>query len=256
MSQQLAVTLIQTELVWENAAANLAHFDTLLAELNPGETDLVLFPEMFTTGFSMNVNALAEAPNEQTTQWLAAWAKHLNAAVAGSFIVKEGEQFYNRFVWVEPDGTQGYYNKRHRFGMAGEDKVFSAGEERQIWTWRGWRICPMICYDVRFPVWSRNTPDLNYDLLVYVANFPQRRIAHWNSLLKARAIENQCYVAAVNCVGTDGNGIYYNGDSQVINPLGELSWQLSDKAGRHTAVFTKAELQEIREKMPFLKDQD
>ncbi len=194
----LSLSIVQTELVWENPKANFKKFEELLHPLS-GKTDLIVLPEMFTTGFSMNPKALYDMPDGETLNWLKQQAKHTNAAVIGSVIIKEEGEFYNRLFFVKPDGTSYTYDKKHLFTLAGEHKHYKPGNNRLIVDYKGWRICPLICYDLRFPVWARYKGD--YDCLIYVANWPERRIHAWDTLLKARAIENQVYVAGLNRIG-------------------------------------------------------
>jgi omega-amidase len=251
--EQLSITLIQTDLVWEDVQANLANFDRLLSTINQS-TDIILLPEMFTTGFSMNVEKLAESMDGKTMQWLARKASTLKAMVIGSFIVKEKNQYFNRLVLMRPNCSFEYYDKRHLFGMAGEDKVFSAGKERLVIDYKGWKICPMVCYDLRFPVWSRNKSD--YDLLLYVANWPAPRVAHWQTLLKARAIENQAFTVGLNRIGTDDNGLYYSGNSAVIMPDGMTVFEKAHEETVKTIKLSKKYLGKIRANLPFLQDAD
>lgn len=217
--QNLTVTIVQTSLYWENPVANLAMLEEKLRNTEVG--DLVILPEMFTTGFTMNAPALAEPMNLTTCRWMKQMAAHTGAVITGSIIVRENGRYYNRMLWVEPDGKTDSYDKRHLFRMADEHLVFSAGEKRLIRELKGWKIAPFICYDLRFPVWSRNTETENYDLAIYVANWPAARSLAWDTLLPARAIENQCYVAGINRTGSDGNDIVYEGHSGIWNYMGE-----------------------------------
>ena len=251
----LRVNLLQYDIIWQDRAANIALIDGYLLDLAPNETDLIVLPEMFTTGFTMNAAANAEPwENSITRAWLAVTAKRLNAAVVGSFIVEVGGKYYNRLVFMRPDGHCDTYDKRHLFAMAGEHEVFTAGIEKLLVMWRGWRLMPLICYDLRFPVWSRNT--LDYDVLIYIANWPARRGAHWQNLLVARAIENQCFTLAVNRVGVDGNGLTYSGDSAVINANGDKIADANEAATLVHAVLSRRELDDFRNRLPFLKDRD
>ncbi len=225
----LKVTLVQTELHWENADANLAMFTQKLSGIEKGSTDLIVLPEMFSTGFSMNAKTLAEKENGKTMQWMAQQANNKNAVITGSIIFEEDEKYYNRLIWMRPDGTFEYYNKRHLFSMGNEHLHYTAGTKKLITQLNGWKICPLVCYDLRFPVWSRNhfikeneTAIGEYDLLLYIANWPERRNHPWKTLLLARAIENQCYVAGLNRIGADGNNIIHSGDSAIINAKGEI----------------------------------
>jgi predicted amidohydrolase len=251
--KSLRLTIVQSNLHWENKPANLDMFSKKLAGL-AGTTDLVLLPEMFSTGFSMNAKKLAEPMDGSTMQWLKDQSARINAVVAGSFIAVEEDRFYNRFVWMRPDGTFGCYDKRHLFTLAGEHESYSPGDKRRLIEWEGWKICPLICYDLRFPVWSRNTE--NFDLLLYVANWPERRSPHWRQLLIARAIENQCYVAGVNRVGKDGTGLSYTGDSSLIDFSGKIRYCLSETEAVLTTELTLPDLREYRKNLPFLNDRD
>lgn len=250
---KLRISLLQADLAWEDPAANLALFDRELAPL-AGQTDLVILPEMFTTGFSMRPQALAEPPGGPAQQWMAGWAARLDAAITGSLIIAENGRYYNRLVWMFPDGQSLSYDKRHCFTLAGEHEHYTPGAGRLLVEYRGWRILPLICYDLRFPVWSRN--DLDYHLLIYVANFPDRRGHAWRSLLTARAIENQCYLAAVNRVGADGGGIYHAGDSSVIDYAGELLHRASHLPATFTTTLDPAPLLDFRRRFNFLADRD
>lgn len=224
----MKITFIQTSLHWEDRDKNLAHFNALLNSIK-NKSDLIVLPEMFTTGFTMNPAKLAEPANGPSLQWLRQKAKEKTAIITGSVAVEESGKFFNRLFWVEPNGEFSFYNKRHLFRMAGEDKHYSAGNSKIIQTVGDFKICPLVCYDLRFPVWSRNTYSKNngsitaaYDVLIYVANWPEVRSYPWKQLLIARAIENQCYVIGVNRIGNDGNIIAHSGDSMVINPRGEI----------------------------------
>jgi len=251
----MRISIVQTKLHWEAPAANRAMFSEKLARL-AGQTDLVVLPEMFSTGFSMNASMLAEPMNGPTVHWLSEQAALLGAAVTGSFICRENNRFYNRLVFMRPGGQSEYYDKRHLFTLAGEHEIFSPGQERLIATWNGWRICPLICYDLRFPAWSRQPKGQAYDLLLYVANWPARRGHHWRSLLPARAIENQCFVAGVNITGTDGAGLEYIGDSCIWDYSGQAICQLSIQPGVYTATLDLEPLREYRRQLAFLNDAD
>jgi predicted amidohydrolase len=252
----LRVTLIQQPLVWQDPAANRKQFDALLAPL-AGTTDLVVLPEMFTTGFSMDVQRLAEEAGGPTSQWLHAKASELNAAVTGSVMSKDGSQYFNRMFWAEPGGAPlRHYDKRHLFRMANEDQSYTPGKSALNVTWRGFRICPLVCYDLRFPVFSRRRPELEYDLLVYSANWPAPRRVAWRALLKARAIENLAFVAGVNRVGIDGKDLPYAGDSVAHDFLGEPLAELGEKAGVVTVKLDLAGLRAFRERFPAHLDAD
>lgn len=254
IATDLTVSLVQSSIAWHDPAANRTHFSRLLHQIGCA-TDVVILPEMFTTGFTMQPAAYAETMDGPTMQWMKEQATMLNAAVTGSLIIKENQHYFNRLIWMEPDGTYQAYDKRHRFAMAGEHEQYVAGTERLIVTYLGWRICPQICYDLRFPVWSRN--DDAYDLLIYTANWPNKRAYDWNTLLRARAIENQCYVAAVNRIGTDANGHVYNGDSCVIDPgWRHTLYHLAQQEAVHTEVLSGAHLADMRQRLPFLVDRD
>lgn len=253
MNSHLRVTLVQTELAWQEPAANrrslAAHFRGLL-----GHTDLVVLPEMFSTGFSMDAGRLAEPMDGPTIGWMREEAAALGCAITGSLIVRDGERCFNRLIWARPDGTIEHYDKRHLFRMAGEHAHYAAGDRRLVVDIKGWRVCPLICYDLRFPVWSRALGD--YDLLLYVANWPQRRAQAWSTLLRARAIENMCYVVGVNRVGRDGNGASYAGDSVALDFLGQ---PLSSEGGGdrvETAVLDLESLHAYRESFPVHVDAD
>lgn len=258
----LRITLVQSDLHWEDREANLKHLDAHLAAIAE-PSDVVVLCEMFTTGFSMQAERIAEyhdAENMRTLNWMRAWAKKLDAVVTGSIAVNEEGTYFNRLYWVLPDGRINTYDKRHTFTFAGEDKHYSKGNSRIIEEWRGWKICPLICYDLRFPVWSRNTMvngEPAYDVLIYVANWPEVRTAPWQKLLLARAIENQCYVCAVNRVGADLNGNTYSGNSAAIDPRGEYIVHFDDSAEHvHTAACSLAALEDFRKKFPVLNDGD
>lgn len=249
----LRITLVQAHLHWEDAEANLAAFEARLAPL-AGHTDLVVLPEMFTTGFTMNARACAEPMDGRTLAWMRAQAKRLDAAVTGSFIVQEEGRCYNRLAWVTPDGACQHYDKRHLFRLAGEDKHYAPGTAQLIVHWRGWRIMPLVCYDLRFPAWSRNT--MGYDLLLYVANFPAKRRHAWQHLLIARAIENQAYTIGVNRVGEDAHGIAYTGDSMLLDFNGQTRCHLAEQEACVTLSLDHTAQQAFRQQFDFLADQD
>jgi omega-amidase len=255
----LTITTFQTYLYWENKAANLAMLEDKIRAADP-KTELAILPEMFTTGFSMNPGQLAETMDGPTVQWMHAMAKQHRLIIAGSFMASEGEQFFNRMVWMQPNGVYGTYDKRHRFTLASEGEHFSHGHKRLIASVKGWRVLVQICYDLRFPVWSRQqikeNGEAEYDLLVYVANWPERRIHAWKTLLQARAIENQCYVVGVNRIGMDGHQIYHSGDTMVVDPMGEVLYAKTHEEDVHTITLNRADLVAIREKLPFLRDAD
>lgn len=252
--QDLRITIIQTALHWQDAAANRAMFSEKLAAAAPA-TDLIVLPEMFTTGFSMDAAGLAEEAEGPTLQWMQEEAVRYSAVLTGSVMVKEGDSYYNRLFWVRPDGTHEHYDKRHLFRMAKEHHSYTPGKEKLLVELKGWNICPLVCYDLRFPVWSRNT-NSQYDLLLYVANWPKPRANAWSTLLQARAIENLSYVVGVNRVGTDGNGHPYTGDSAIIHPKGHKLLQTTEVEGIHTITLSKQELTDFREAFPAHLDAD
>ncbi len=252
--QKLTVSIIQANLVWEDVDANLKAFTKKIQSIE--STDLIVLPETFSTSFSMNSETLAEPMNGKTMSWMAEIAQKKNAVVAGSAILKENNQIFNRFIWMRPNGSFEKYDKRHLFRMGNEHNHFTAGKERLIVELKGWKICPQICYDLRFPVWSRNKKQ-EYDLLLYVANWPEVRTAAWEKLLYARAIENQCYVAAVNRIGVDGEGVNCIGNSMFIDPKGELIWKAADaKEESSTTEICLDELNDFRKKFPVGMDAD
>ncbi|MCU0334803.1 MAG: amidohydrolase [Chitinophagaceae bacterium] len=256
---QLTVSLLQTPLHWEDKAANLQHFSQLLSQL-PAGTQLAVLPEMFTTGFSMQPQQLAEPADGPTVQWMRQQAQQHRIIVAGSIIAEEAGHYFNRLLWVLPNGQVAGYNKRHLFGYAGEDAHYQSGTSRVIVSVNGFRVLLQVCYDLRFPVWARQQPQpdgaAEYDVLLYVANWPDRRIQAWRTLLQARAIENQCYVVAVNRTGHDGNGIYHSGHSMVVSPLGEILLELSGETAPGHFTLQRSLLEEVRQQLPFLKDRD
>lgn len=250
--QDLRVTLVQGMLQWEHADANRGRFTELLAGL-AGTTDLVVLPEMFTTGFSMRSVELAEAMDGPTVAWMQKQAQALDAALYGSVIIRDNGKFHNRGLFVEPDGAITCYDKRHLFRFAEETDHYSAGRERVVVQWRGWRLLLQICFDLRFPVFARNRGD--YDAMLYVANWPETRRYAWSQLLIARAIENQCYVAGVNRVGMDGKGMHYTGDSALIDPKGEVRAALPGES-LTIGLFDGAGLEAFREKFPVALEAD
>ncbi len=253
-TNMLRLSLAQTTLSWEDPKGNLAHFAHLLSTLQPGQTDVVILPEMFTTGFSMSPKGLAEPTEGRAYHWMAQEAARLSAVVAGSIMVEENGQYFNRLLWVRPDGSYAYYDKRHLFTLAGEQEHYSPGQKPLLVQWKGWAIMPLICYDLRFPVWSRN--QYRYDLLLYVANWPAMRIAAWDALLRARAIENQAYTVGVNRIGDDGNGYPHCGHSSVYDYSGGCRLLVSESAGIFTLSLEKKEQDQFRSKLAFLNDQD
>jgi predicted amidohydrolase len=258
----LKFLLVQTELSWEDKVGNL----TMLQQKLEGKTipgHIIVLPEMFSTGFSMQPKLLAETMEGATVSWMKRMAAQYRCILTGSIIIEETNQYFNRLMWMQPDGQSGYYDKRHLFAFAGENKAYTSGIKRQLFSVGGWKILPQICYDLRFPVWARqqvkrkdNLPVPEYDVLLYVANWPQRRIQAWRSLLVARAIENQCYVVAVNRVGKDGHGIEHNGCSMVVDPLGAIIWEAEGKEVIDAVELSRDHLEETREKFQFLNDSD
>jgi omega-amidase len=249
------VSVVQQPLVWQDAAANRAHFGEVLAPL-AGLTDLVVLPEMFTTGFTMKPEAHAEAADGATRAWLLAQARALDAAVGGSVAVKEQGRFYNRFMLALPQGLTYWYDKRHLFRMGGEHRHYSAGSHALIVEWRGARLCPLVCYDLRFPVWSRRRPELEYDVVIYAANWPAARRFAWSALLRARAIENQAFCVGVNRVGDDGEGVAHAGDSVINDFTGQPLLELHDKAQVVTVPLDLDALRAWRDKFPAQLDAD
>jgi omega-amidase len=247
----LKVALVQAPLVWENKSANTEYF---YAILNTIEADLVVLPEMFTSGFTMNPQGNYETMNGRIIQELKEIAVSKNFAITGSLIIKENNLFYNRLVFIEPNSTVHFYDKRHLFSLAKEQEVYSAGTERLLINYKGWKICPLVCYDLRFPVFSRN--NVNYDLLLYVASWPERRIYAWDSLLKARAIENMAYTVAVNRIGVDGFNVNYVGHSQAIDYMGEYLVKPFQEEAVKYVVLDKIVKDTAIHKLGFLKDQD
>ncbi|WP_207497170.1 amidohydrolase [Aridibaculum aurantiacum] len=257
----LTCTLIQTALHWEDKAANLRMFDDKINSITE-RTEVIILPEMFNTGFSMRPVQFAEKMTGETVQWMKQVSKEKNVILTGSLMVEENGNYYNRLIWMLPNGTMGKYDKRHLFAYANEHEHYTAGNRRLIASVKGWKINLNICYDLRFPVWSRqgrrekDEKTMEYDMLVYVANWPERRSHGWKTLLQARAIENQSFCIGVNRVGNDGKDIYHSGDSMVINPLGEVLYTKSHDEDIFTITLQKAEVESIREKMPFWKDAD
>lgn len=249
----LRVTLVQANLQWEDIPANLEMFSEKLTAVS--ETDVIILPEMFSTGFSMNARKLAEDMDGTAVQWMKKTAAGKNCVVTGSIMIKEEGRFYNRLFWVQPDGNYVCYDKRHLFSLTGEETVFTPGDEKIVVEWRDWKICPLICYDLRFPVWSRNK-SAEYDLLLYVANWPERRSYPWKQLLVARAIENQSYVVGVNRVGNDGNDVYHSGDSMAVDALGNIMYHKVDEEDVYTITISKPAQEKTREQFQFLRDAD
>lgn len=264
MKDDLRITLIQTNLCWEDREANLEMFSEKIASLQD-PTDLIVLPEMFTTGFSMQPEKFSETMDSSAMGWMKETAKEKNAVICGSIMMRDNGRFYNRLIWMRPDGSFEFYDKRHLFGLGEEHNHYSPGKEKKLVQLKGWQILPLICYDLRFPVWCRNGPSGSagkntssqaYDILLFVANWPDRRIHAWKRLLEARAIENQCYVIGVNRIGDDGKGIHYSGESSVIDPRGEIFWCKADHECIHPCTLSYHHLNHTRETLPFLRDGD
>lgn len=278
----LTFTLIQTSLYWEDKAANLAMLHDKIMGIQ-GKAEVVVLPEMFSTGFSMKPEQFAETMEGETVRWMKSTAAEKRIILTGSVIIEDNAKYYNRLIWMLPNGEYGYYDKRHLFAYAHEDKHYTPGSKRLITSVKGWKLNMQVCYDLRFPVWARqNVIDtqhnllgdhsaspplrggdgrgpvggLEYDVLIYVANWPERRIHAWRTLLQARAIENQCYVIGVNRVGNDGNNIYHNGNSMVVSPMGEVLYEKLHDEDIFTITLQKEQLTEIRQRFPFWKDGD
>ena len=263
---QLIITTIQTDIVWEDKAINL---QLLKEKINAIEdkTEVIVLPEMFSTGFTMQPQLFAETMDGDTVQWMRKLAQEKRVIITGSIIIKEEDKFYNRLIWMLPNGENGFYNKRHLFAYGEEDKHYTAGNKRLIASVKGWKINLQVCYDLRFPVWARQAPSQHflkgeekivpeYDVLIYVANWPEQRSHAWKTLLCARAIENQCFVIGVNRVGKDGKNLNYSGNSLIIDPLGEVLYHKADEEDVFTITLQKEWLEEVRAKYPFWRDGD
>lgn len=259
ISESLKVALVQTDLYWKDKVANMAMLEEKISGLDE-IVDMIVLPEMFTTGFTMEAEEVAEAMNLQTTRWLKQMARKSQALVTGSFVVQDGGFFYNRLVWAKPNGDLGFYDKRHLFRMADEDDHYAMGTEQIIFEWKGWKIMPQVCYDLRFPVWSRNRVlednKLAYDLVFYVASWPAPRINAWDVLLQARAIENLSYAVGVNRIGRDGNLVPYSGHSGAYNFKGETLCFSQEKEEILVVELDYESLTEFREKFPAWMDSD
>lgn len=260
----LTITTIQSNLIWEEKSANLRLLEKKISAIEE-KTEIVILPEMFSTGFSMRPGQLAETMEGESVGWMKRVSRENGIILTGSLIIEEEGKYYNRLLWMLPNGQFGYYDKRHLFAFGEEDKHYHPGSKRLIASVKGWKINLQVCYDLRFPVWARQAPrdagkkdggELEYDLLIYVANWPERRSHAWKTLLCARAIENQCYVIGVNRVGTDANNIYYSGNSLIIDPLGQVLYHMADEEDVHTLTLQKESLEEVRDKFPFWKDAD
>jgi omega-amidase len=257
-SPEIRIALIQTDLYWQDKTANLAMLEEKIWDLQ-GKADLIILPEMFPTGFSMEAKKLAEPMNLTVCKWMKQLASHTQAVVTGSAIITEGGRFFNRLLWVNPDGSIEHYDKRHLFRMADEQETFSPGLKLPIFNLKGWKFCPQVCYDLRFPVWSRNGWDdgeAGYDVIFYVASWPAARASAWDALLPARAIENLSYSLGVNRIGTDGNGIAYSGHSAAFDFKGEKILDLGEKEDYGVVSFSNQQLVEYRTKFPAWRDSD
>jgi omega-amidase len=250
----LKITLIQSHLTWEDIDANIDRFDRRIDAVGEA-TDLIVLPEMFTTGFSLNADKFYQEMDGPAVTWLAEKSKGKGVDITGSMIIREEGRFYNRLLWAQPDGGMLSYDKKHLFRYAGEDAVYASGENRITIELNGWHIRPFICYDLRFPVWVRNVGN-RYDVAIFVANWPEARALHWSSLLQSRAIENQCYVVGVNRIGTDGKGLPHSGDSTVIDPKGGILFHRRNQACSHTVTLSHSDLTAYRETFPAWKDAD
>ena len=253
MNSSIKIAGVQTHLIWENAEANRDHLQNKLQELQEN-VDVIVLPEMFSTGFSMEPSPLAENMNGPTIQWMKQMSSQFEAAITGSLIIADGGQYYNRMVWVQPSGEVDFYDKRHLFSLAGEDAKYASGKQRKIVSFRGWKIYLNVCYDLRFPIWSRNKDD--YDVAIYVANWPKPRVHAWTTLLKARAIENQCFVVGVNRIGQDANSNNYVGQSCIIDMEGFELTTANDNDIIIVAELQKPRLSAFRKKFPFYQDSD
>lgn len=257
----LTCTIIQTALHWEDRQANLEMFEQKINNLQQS-THVIILPEMFSTGFSMKPSELAETMDGTTVQWMKRMAAQKKVVLTGSVIIEDEGTYFNRMIWMLPNGQYGHYDKRHLFAFAGEDRHYTPGSQRLIASVNGWKINLQVCYDLRFPVWARQSSSaeqdagLEYDLLIYVANWPEKRNHAWKTLLQARAIENQSYVIGVNRVGEDGNGHRYSGDSMIIDPMGAVLYHKANEEDIHTLTLDKEQLADVREKFPFWKDRD
>jgi len=249
----MKIALIQSSLSWENPKANRNHFEEKINALAE-KVDLIMLPEMFSTGFTMNPEAVFETMEGETILWLQSVAKDKNSAITGSLVIKENNNFYNRLLFVFPSGEIQFYDKRHLFTLAGEDKVYTSGEGKLIVDYLDWKICPLVCYDLRFPVFARNVED--YDVLIYVANWPKSRIQAWDILLKARSVENMCYAIGVNRIGFDNNNFEHNGHSQAVDFMGNYVLEPQETDGIFIVELNKEKLTEARKKLGFLNDRD
>jgi len=249
----MKIALIQSSLSWENPKSNRNHFEEKINSITD-KVDLIVLPEMFSTGFTMNPKAVAETMEGETVSWMQSLVKAKNCAITGSVVIQENNNFYNRLLFVFPSGEIQFYDKRHLFTLAGEEKVYTSGKQKLIVEYNGWKICPLICYDLRFPVFARNVED--YDLLIYVANWPKSRIQAWDTLLKARSVENMCYTVGVNRVGFDDNNLEYDGHSQALDFIGNHTLEPQETEAVFIVELNKEKLLEIRKKLGFLNDSD
>ncbi len=250
---ELKITTVQTDLAWEDKQTNLNNISFLLKE-HISETDLIILPEMFSTGFSMNAEILAEQMDGETINWMKHQAKKFNSAICGSIIINENENYYNRLIWISSTDELLFYDKKHLFSMGNEQKTYTAGTIPIICKIRDWNIKPLICYDLRFPAWCRSNEENH--LTIFIANWPEQRISHWNYLLKSRAIENQCFVIGVNRIGLDDSKNNHTGQTQVLNPYGETIYQAPNNTSVYTEIIYMNDLIKIRRQYPFLKDSD
>ena len=254
----LSITTIQSNLIWEEKPANLRLLEQKINSIAE-KTEIIVLPEMFNTGFSMKPELHAETMDGESVEWMKRISRENGIILTGSLMIEEAGKYFNRLVWMLPNGQYGYYDKRHLFAFGEEDKHYKPGNKRLIASVKGWKINLLVCYDLRFPVWARQQPNesgAEYDVLIYVANWPERRSHAWKTLLCARAIENQCYVVGVNRVGSDANNIYYSGNSLVIDPLGQVLYHMADEEDVNTVILQKDLLEEVRTKFPFWKDAD
>ncbi len=252
--EDLSVTIIQTELFWEDIESNLSAFDEKINSIE-ADTDLIILPEMFTTGFSMNAPKLAQDMKGSAVSWILEKSREKHTDITGSVIIKDQGKYFNRLLWAKPNGELYTYDKKHLFRMIGEHNIYAAGNRHLTVTLRGWKLRPFICYDMRFPIWTRNL-DNQYDVAIYIANWPEKRASHWKLLMPARAVENQCYVIGVNRVGKDGKGYSHSGDSSVIDPTGKIFFQQANTACIHTIRLTYDAVKTYREKFSAWMDAD
>lgn len=252
--QDLTITLIQSNLEWENHNANQNHLENIIENLD-ANTDLIILPEMFSTGFSMQAQTLSQSMTGETVRWLQEISLRKKVSITGSIIIEENGKYYNRLIWVTPQKKIFTYNKKHLFRYAGEERIYAPGDAHLTLTLKGWRIRPFICYDLRFPIWTRNLNNA-YDLALFVANWPAKRAAHWRLLLAARAVENQCYIAGVNRLGKDGNQLTYSGDSIVVSYEGEILFDAKDKEVAASIELSSEKLKTYRHEFPAWMDAD